>query len=123
MQLIYINKGASPKKFKRYLEKYSNNLQQQAQKYNQLLMEGLTENNEKVLSISSRPINRALTSQKFFKGEKDKEKGINYYYVPFFNIKFLREISVFVCVFFKQGGNFNTSDVTALTMMCAAFRD
>ncbi len=101
MQIIYINRGASPSRFVEYLKKYNNKLQQQGQKYNQLLMEGLTQNGAKVTSISSRPINRVITSQKFFKAEQDWEKGIHYYYVPFFNIKILRDLSVFACVFFK----------------------
>jgi len=101
MQVIYVNKGASPSRFAEYLKKYNNQLQQQAQKYNQLLMEGLTAHGAQVTSVSSRPINRALTSQVFFKGEKDFENGIHYYYVPFFNLPVLRNVSVLLTVFFK----------------------
>ena len=101
MRFIYVNKGTSPSLFAEYLKKYNNQLQQQAQKYNQLLMEGFVENGVDVISISSRQINTKMTSQKFFKAARDSEKGIQYYYVPFFNIKLLREISVLWGVFFK----------------------
>lgn len=101
MQFIYVSKGVSPSKFTEYLKKYNNQLEYQAQKYNQLLMEGFVANGHKVLSISSRPINRKITSQKYFKTEKEVEKGIFYYYAPFFNIKGLRELTVFCGVFFK----------------------
>ena len=101
MRVIYINRGASPRRFAEYLEKYNGKLGQQGQKYNQLLMEGLAQNGVQVLSLSTRPINRAITKQKFFKSERDQENGIDYHYVSFFNIKLLREMSVFCNVFFS----------------------
>ena len=101
MRFIYINRGASPSKYAEYLKKYNNRMQQQGQKYNQLLMEGLVENGAQVCSLSTRPINRSITRQKFFKGEKEQEKGIDYDYIPFFNMKLLRELSVLFGIFFK----------------------
>lgn len=101
MNFIYVNRGASPSKFDGYLKQYNNHLQQQAQKYNQLLMEGIVENGGSVFSVSTRPINRSMTKQLFFRGERETENGIDYHYIPFFNIKLLRELSVFIGVFFK----------------------
>ena len=101
MRFIYINRGASPSKYAQYLKKYNNRMQQQGQKYNQLLMEGLVENGAQVLSLSTRPINRVITKQRFFRGEKERELGIDYNYIPFFNIKLLRELSVLLGVFFN----------------------
>ena len=101
MKLIYINKGTSPSLFAEYLKAYNNVIPQQAQKYNQLLMEGFVQNGVEVLSLSTRPLNRSMTKQKYFCGKTEKENGIDYCYVPFFNIKFLRECSVFFGVFFR----------------------
>ena len=101
MQFIYINRGASPTRYAEYLKKYNNQMQQQAQKYNQLLMEGLVENGAEVCSLSTRPINRIISKQKFFKGEKEQEKGILYDYIPFFNVKILREFSVLFGIFHR----------------------
>ena len=125
MQLIYVNRGASPSKFAQYLKQYNKGLQQQGQKYNQLLMEGLTENGAKVCSLSTRPINRAITSQKFFKGEREQEKGIDYIYIPFFNVKLLREISVmwgvFIRILFAKGNKRNVAIICdALNITAAA---
>lgn len=101
MHLIYVYSGCSPKKYQEYVESRGQRVQQQAQKYNQLLMEGLVAGGAKVEAISSRPINRGLTSQIFFKGERDSEKGIDYHYVPFFNLPALRNLCVLISVFFK----------------------
>jgi len=101
MQLICINKGASPSKFNGYLEKYNNRVQQQGQKYNQLLMEGLVQNGADVVSISSRPINRTIDKKLFFTKETDSENGIRYHYVSFINYPILRNLTVFCNVFFK----------------------
>lgn len=101
MKIIYVNRGASPSRFAHYMKTYNNQLQQQGQKYNQLLMEGLVAHGVEVTSLSTRPINRSMTKQKFFKAEKETENGILYDYIPFFNMKLLRELSVVLGVFFR----------------------
>lgn len=101
MQIIYVYGGCSPKKYNEYVEKKGVRVQQQAQKYSQLLMEGFVANEARVDAISSRPINRTVDSRIFFKAEKDREAGINYNYVGFINYSFLRKLTVFVNVFFK----------------------
>ena len=75
MKFIYINKGASPTRFAGYLKKYNNRLQQQGQKYNQLLMEGLVENGAEVFSLSSRPLNRSMERRVYVKKEAEEEKA------------------------------------------------
>ena len=99
MKIIYVNKGASPSLFQKYLKKYNNNLQQQGQKYNQLLMEGLAENGAEVISLSSRPINRAIDKRLFFKKETEKECGILYKYVSFINYPVFRHVAIFFNMF------------------------
>ena len=101
MQIIYVYGGCSPKKYKEYVEVKGVRVQQQSQKYNQLLMEGLVSNGVRVDAISSRPINRAVDKRMLFKGEKDAECGINYNYVGFINYSILRKLTVFVNTFFK----------------------
>lgn len=101
MHLIYVCSGCSPKKYSEYVESKGLRVQQQSQKYNQLLMEGLVDGDASVDVISSRPINRAVDRRFFFKGEKDGYEGIRYHYVPFFNYPVLRNISVMTAVFFK----------------------
>lgn len=101
MQIVYVYGGCSPKKYNEYVEAKGLRVQQQSQKYSQLLMEGLVQNGAKVDAISSRPINRSVDSRLLFKSEKDTECGINYNYVWFVNRSFLRKLTVFVNVFFK----------------------
>lgn len=101
MQIVYVYGGCSPRKYKEYVEIKGVRVQQQAQKYNQLLMEGLVKNGVKVDAISSRPINRSVDKSIFFKSEKDTECGINYNYIWFVNYSFLRKLTVFVNVFLK----------------------
>ena len=101
MQIIYVYGGCSPKKYKEYVEVKGVRVQQQSQKYNQLLMEGLVSNGVRVDAISSRPINRAVDKRMLFKGEKDAECGINYNSVGFINYSILRKLTVFVNTFFK----------------------
>lgn len=101
MQIVYVYGGCSPTKYNEYVEKRGLRIQQPAQKYSQLLLDGFVANGVNVDVISSRPINRSVDNRIFFKSEKDAENGINYNYVSFFNRSFLRKISVFVNVFFK----------------------
>ena len=101
MHLIYVYGGFSPKKYQEYIESKGLRVQQQAQKYNQLLMEGFVENDAKVDAVSSRPINRRVCKKLFFKGEKEVANGIRYSYVPFINFPVLRNLTVFFSVFFK----------------------
>lgn len=101
MHCIYVYSGCSPKKYKEYIENKGIRVQQQAQKYNQLLMEGLLANGVTVDAISSRPMNRNVSRKLFFAGERDIENGITYHHVPFINYSVLRKISVFFSVFFK----------------------
>lgn len=102
MHFIYVYSGCSPKKYSEYVESKGMRIQQQAQKYNQLLMEGIVENGITVDAISSRPINRNADKRLFFKGEFEIENNINYHYVSFINCSALRKISVFFGVFFKM---------------------
>ena len=101
MEFLYISRSCSPSRFAEYLKQFNNKLQQQAQKYNQLMMEGLVKNGATVVSVSTRPVNRLLTKQVYFKEETDRENGIDYHYIPFFNVKILRNLSVIWSVFFK----------------------
>lgn len=101
MQVIYVYGGCSPTKYREYVESRGQRVQQQSQKYNQLLMEGLVAQGAEVTAVSSRPINRGLTSQKFFKSERERENGIDYRYVSFWNLPVLRNLSVLVNVFCK----------------------
>ncbi len=101
MHLIYAYSGCSPKMYKELVETKGIRVQQQAQKYNQLLMEGFVYSGAEVDAVSSRPVNRAVTKKLFFGSKKETQCGINYHYVPFINHSLFRAFFVFFGMFFK----------------------
>ena len=101
MNIKYIASTCSRKKYTEYIESRGARVSQQAQKYNFLLAEGLVKNSCRVELISSRPINRRVSSKFWFGAEKDSDAGINFCYVPFINYPILRNLFVFSSVFFK----------------------
>ena len=95
MKIYYVYGGCAPKTYSAQVESRGMRVAQQAQKYNQLLMEGLVCNGVHVQAVSSRPVNRAVSSKWLFAGKREQEAGIDYYYVPFVNFPILRNLSVF----------------------------
>lgn len=98
MKIYYVYDGCAPKTYRALIENRGMRVQQQSQKYNQLLMEGLVHNGVHVQAVSSRPVNRSVSSKWLFGGKREHEAGIDYYYVPFVNFPFLRNLSVFFSV-------------------------
>ena len=101
MNIIYISSTCSREKYAEYVESKGARVSQQAQKYNLLLAEGLANSGANVNLISSRPINRAVSKHIWFKGEKETVNGVHFKYVPFINLARLRNIFVFLAMFFK----------------------
>ncbi len=101
MNIIYISSTCSRKKYTEYVEKKGARVSQQAQKYNFLLAEGLVKNGSNVNLISTRPINRSVSSKLWFGAEKDSDCGIEFSYVPFINYPIFRNVFVLFSVFFK----------------------
>lgn len=100
MIVYYISNTVSQQQFNKYLKKYKS-ISQQAQKFNLLLSKGIAKNGVDVVHISTRPINRIREKKIFFKSENEIENEVNFHYVSFFNLPIVRNISVFLGVFFK----------------------
>ncbi len=100
MNIIYVSSICSREKYTEYVESKGARVNQQAQRYNLLLAEGLAHNGAKIKLISSRPINRAIDSRLWFKGEKESVNGIDFTYIPFINHPLLRFVFIFFGVFF-----------------------
>ncbi len=101
MNIKYIASTCSREKYAEYIEKKGVRVSQQAQKYNFLLAEGLVKNGSKVNLISTRPINRGVSSKLWFGADKDADCGIEFSYVPFINYPVLRNVCILFSVFFK----------------------
>lgn len=98
MKIYYVYSGCAPKTYSALIEKRGMRVGRSAQKYNQLLMEGLVRNGVHVQAVSSRPVNRSVSSKWLFGGKREQEAGIDYYYVPFVNFPVLRNLAVFFSV-------------------------
>lgn len=101
MNICYVSSALSKSKLENYLKKYNSKLGQQAQKYNRLLIEGLSENGAKVMCISSRPINRNIDRRIFFRSTKETSNNVEYRYIGFINYPVLRSIFLSVGTFFR----------------------
>lgn len=94
MNIIYVSSGCSEEKFE-YLRKHGITRKlPQAQKYHQLMVEGIAcYPEESVYVISAIPTNRSWSKKIFFPGEQEKKETIEYYYIPFVNIPFISQLT------------------------------
>ena len=101
MNILYVSNTCSAKKYTEYVESKGARISQQAQKYNLLLAEGLSDNGADVLMISTRPINRTLSKKIWFKSEKENTSRLTFHYPSFVNLKGFRQACLLGSVFFK----------------------
>ncbi len=94
MNIIYVSSGCSEEKFE-YLRKHGITRKlPQAQKYHQLMIEGLACSvGGSIDVISAIPTNRSWSKRIFFHSEHEKKENTTYYYISFVNIPFLSQIS------------------------------
>ena len=94
MNIIYVSSGCSEEKFE-YLRKLGITRKlPQAQKYHQLMVEGLAcATAGSIDVISAIPTNRSWSKRYFFHGEQEVIDNVIYYYIPFINVPFLGQIS------------------------------
>ena len=94
MNIIYVSSGCSEEKFE-YLRTHGITKKlPQAQKYHQLMVDGLACSIHGTVDVvSAIPTNRSWTKKVFFRGEQENVENIAYYYIPFVNIPFLSQVS------------------------------
>lgn len=94
MNIIYVSSGCSEEKFE-YLRTHGITRKlPQAQKYHQLMVEGLACSiNGTVDVVSAIPTNRSWSKKFFFRSEQESIENIAYYYIPFVNIPFLSQVT------------------------------
>ena len=94
MNIIYVSSGCSEEKFE-YLRKLGITRKlPQAQKYHQLMVEGLAcAIDGSIDVISAIPTNRSWSKKYIFHGEQEVIDNVIYYYIPFINVPFLGQIS------------------------------
>ena len=94
MDIIYLSSSCSDGKFDELREKGYTQKLPQAQKYHNLLMQGLAAVLDgKLTAISAYPVNQQWTKKFYFPRQEEMVDGIHYIYGTFWNRNILRQIS------------------------------
>lgn len=94
MNIIYVSSGCSEDKFEDLRKKGITKKLPQAQKYHQLMVEGLAEVIDgTVYVISAIPTNRSWSKRLFFDREVETIGNIQYRYIPFINFPLIGQLS------------------------------
>lgn len=96
MNIVYVSSGCSEEKFEELRCSGVTKKLPQAQKYHQLMVEGLAKSIDgNVDVVCAIPTNRTWSKKWFFLAEHEKCGNICYHYIPFINVPFLGQISKF----------------------------
>lgn len=101
MEIIYISTVTSKKLMNRIIEESKNKPLQSIQKFHRLICEGFVKNNVEIKTYSSIPMSRKISSKFIWFNKKEKENGVEYNYIPFINIKIIRQICTFIGITFN----------------------
>ncbi|MCS2551312.1 hypothetical protein [Bacteroides faecis] len=71
------------------------------QKFNRLIIEGLTKNGVDIKTLTSIPMSRRFSKKLFWNVPDEVEDGIHYQYIPFINIPYIHHICLFYVYFFS----------------------
>ena len=94
MNIIYVSSGCSEEKFEQLRKLGITRKLPQAQKYHQLMVEGLACTTDGSIDvISAIPTNRSWSKKYFFNGEQEEKDNIVYYYISFVNVPLFSQIS------------------------------
>lgn len=94
MDIIYLSSGCSDGKFNELRQKGITRKLPQAQKYHNLLMEGLAEAIDgKLTAIAAYPVNRRWSKQVVFKREEETVGKVHYVYGKFLNLVALCQLT------------------------------
>lgn len=94
MNIVYVSSGCSEEKFENLRKQGITRKLPQAQKYHQLMVEGIACSSEETVDvISAIPTNRSWSKKIFFHGELEKKETVIYHYIPFVNIPLLSQVS------------------------------
>lgn len=69
------------------------------QKFNRLIVEGLTKNGVDIKTLTSIPMSRRFSKKLFWNVPDEVEDGIHYQYIPFINIPYIHHICLFMYTF------------------------
>lgn len=102
MNYLYVSNLCSNAKLKDLFNNSKEKPAVQGMKYNRLLAEGLAYNNNNcVETISALQMSRKINKKIYIRGDSDFENSVDYHYLSFFNIPFLRHLFLFINSFIR----------------------
>ena len=71
------------------------------QKFTRLLAEGFIQNQKHVRVLSALSVNREISKKLIWNPSEDEEDGISFSYAPFLNVRYLRQVCIYLWAFLK----------------------
>lgn len=102
MKVLYISNYVDKKYFKSIFNNAKEKPIQSIQKFGEMFTNGLIKQSEvdEVDVISAAPVNRRISKKLLWKGKKYSKNGITFEYIPFINIRMIKQICLFFSSFF-----------------------
>lgn len=103
IEILYLSNICSPKLLNYLFKSLNSKPGQEAQKFNQLLVEGFAMHPDicKIETLSVIPVTSKSHKKRFWNSPSEKVGSIFYNYVPMINIPVLKDLTVFIYSFFK----------------------
>ena len=101
MKVIYVSSVISELKMNLIIKNSKNKPLQSIQKFHRLICEGIVKNGIQVKTLSSIPMSQKISSKLFWFDKKENRNGVEYTYIPFINLKIIRQIFTFFGIVLK----------------------
>ena len=98
MHILFISALSSERLINEIHQRTGKNPGFAVQKFSRLLVKGLMANDARVTALSNPPVTRKRSKSLFVNYGKEVENEVNYKYIPFINLPFLK----YLCVFFNS---------------------
>lgn len=100
-KLLFITNYSASAEIERLREMTGQNPGYAIQKFSKLIATGFVKNGIAVETISIRAVSSKISKKKFWWTNHCVEEGIKFLHIPFLNLPFIRQFSIFVYSFFK----------------------
>lgn len=100
MEILYISALSSENLIHNIYSNTRENPGFAVQKFSRLLVKGILKNDAKCISLSVPPVTKSYSSKLWISFKNESENNVEYRYIPFINLSFLKHICVFLYSFF-----------------------
>ena len=101
MRILYVSTLISEKKMNLIIENSNNKPLQSIQKFHRLICEGIAKNGISVKTLSSIPMSQKISNDIFWFDKKEIVNEVEYTYMPFINLRIIRQIFTSIGIVFK----------------------